>query len=215
MVRRDKYYPPKKGERQFNCPRCGVFASQSWSICHSRRRNCSDLARTEMSTAFCEHCYQFSYWLDDTLIHPEESNIEMHTEDLPDVCKKDYLEARSIFNKSPRGAAALLRLCIEKLLIELGKKGNINNSIKELVKEGLPERVQKSLDICRVVGNHAVHPGKMDIEDDPNVAHMLFKLVNFIVEDRITREKEINEIYSSLPERDLEQIEKRDGKNHT
>lgn len=124
----------------------------------------------------------------------------------------DYQEAASILQKSPRGAAALLRLAIQKLCKEIGEDGkNINNDIKNLVSKGLPAAVQKSLDVVRVIGNDSVHPGQMDLRDDMETAKALFKLVNLITEKMITEPKEVEAIYDSLPERSKKAIEKRDG----
>ena len=135
----------------------------------------------------------------------------MPSPDLPASCRGEYLEAREIANLSPRGAAALLRLCIQKLLGELGKSGqNINADIAQLVKDGLPLLVQQSLDICRVVGNNAVHPGELNLEDTPEIAHSLFKLINLIVQDRITRPNEVKALYDALPAGALASIAKRD-----
>jgi len=52
---------------------------------------------------------------------------------------------------------------------ELGQKGeNLNADIGDLVKAGLRIQVQRSLDIVRVVGNNQVHPGTLDVRDDPS-----------------------------------------------
>ena len=49
----------------------------------------------------------------------------------------------------------------------MGEKGkDINTDIGNLVKKGLPIKVQESLDILRVIGNEAVHPGQLDLKDD-------------------------------------------------
>ena len=134
------------------------------------------------------------------MIVPSEAPVEPLHPELPEDCKLDYTEARDVFSRSPRAAAALLRLCIQKLLPHLGESGtNINNDIKSLVGKGLPPLVQKALDYCRVVGNNAVHPGEIDLNDTPEIAAKLFQMINFIVEDRITRPKEIELLYAELP----------------
>lgn len=127
----------------------------------------------------------------------------------PDILKL-YQEAASISGKSPRGAAALLRLAIQKLCIHLGEPGkDINIDIGSLVKKGLPELVQQSLDIVRVTGNEAVHPGQVDTDDAEVVEH-LFNLVNIIVENRIAEPKKISGLYQALPANKLKGIADRD-----
>ena len=136
-----------------------------------------------------------------------------HDEDLPASCTEDYDEARDIAGRSPKAAAALMRLCIQKLMVALEQPGkNINDDIGALVKAGLPVEAQRALDFCRVIGNNAVHPGEIDIDDDPSVAYSLFEMVNFVVEDRITKPKTIAELYKKLPEAALKAVEKRDSK---
>jgi hypothetical protein len=146
------------------------------------------------------------------MIVPSEAPVPPHHQDLPEVCIDGYNEARDIVARSPRAAAALLRLTVQKLMVELGEKGkDINSDIGDLVKKGLPVLVQQALDICRVVGNNAVHPGKIDLNDTPEIAHILFDMINLIVEDRIERPKHIQSVYEKLPEGAREAIKKRDN----
>ena len=94
----------------------------------------------------------------------------------------------------------------------LGEEGrNINNDIGALVAKGLPVHVQQALDVCRVIGNNAVHPGEIDVNDTPEIAHSLFDMLNFIVDDRISRPKHIQALYDKLPEAARKAIAKRDG----
>jgi Domain of unknown function (DUF4145) len=144
------------------------------------------------------------------LIRDVVAAVEAHA-DMPQTIKADFEEAREVLRRSPRSAAALLRLCVQKLCLELGEAGrNINDDIASLVKKGLPAEVQQCLDIVRVVGNEQVHPGQLDVRDDPALASELFALVNFIVEDRISRPKAIKAIYDRLPKSKLDGIRKRD-----
>jgi len=146
------------------------------------------------------------------MIVPSEAPVPPPHVDLPESCIEEYNEARDIVARSPRAAAALLRLCVQKLMIELGEKGNrINDDIGALVKKGLPVEVQQALDYCRVIGNNGVHPGKIELTDDPNIAHSIFEMINFIVEDRISRPKKVSALYSILPEGALKAVEKRDA----
>ena len=140
------------------------------------------------------------------------SNAPLPHEDMPEDVKTDYVEARNISALSPRGAAALLRLAIQKLCKHLGESGkNINADIGALVEKGLPVQIQQALDVVRVTGNNAVHPGELRIEDKPEVASALFGLLNLIVDNRISEPKRIEALYGALPKDALAGIEKRDG----
>ncbi|WP_256658601.1 DUF4145 domain-containing protein [Pseudomonas sp. LTGT-11-2Z] len=112
---------------------------------------------------------------------------------------------------SHRGAAALLRLCLQKLLGEIGGKGeHIDTDIKELVKAGLDPHIQQALDVIRVTGNNAVHPLDMSPEDLEDYVPVLFEMINMIIEERIARPKKIAERFAGLPEKARQAIEKRD-----
>lgn len=79
--------------------------------------------------------------------------------------------------------------------------------------DGLPKPVQQALDTVRVVGNNAVHPGKIDLRDDIETAERLFDLVNIIAQDRISKPNAVAEMYEKVvPETTRKAIEKRDSK---
>ncbi|MDD2904469.1 MAG: DUF4145 domain-containing protein [Syntrophales bacterium] len=203
------YQPPEYSKTAFNCPYCGVCAHQIWSNLHS---NVYGWAVENLETAKCSHCSNVSIWYRKNLIFPPELGAPLPNSDLPDEIKADYEESRLIVSKSPRGAAALLRLAIQKLCKHLGEKGtNLNDDIGNLVKKGLSKKIQKALDIVRVIGNNAVHPGQIDLQDDVETANKLFGLINIIAEVMITQPKHVDEFYDSLPESQKEQISKRDN----
>ncbi len=133
---------------------------------------------------------------------------------IPKSLLEDYEEARAVFSVSARGAAALLRLVIQKLCKHLGESGkDLNTDIASLVQKGLPIHIQQALDIVRVIGNEAVHPGEINTRDNPEVVKRLFNLVNEIVEDRIgkvQKQAEIKKVYEDLPKEKLDYIKKRD-----
>jgi hypothetical protein len=161
----------------------------------------------------CYNCKDISLWLNDRLIYPVKGEAPPPNVDLPADILSDYLEASAILDLSPRGAAALVRLCIQKLCKHLGQPGeNINADIKALVAAGLDSRVQKALDAVRVIGNNAVHPGSMDLSDDRATAESLFKLLNLIAEKMISEPKHVDEVYASLPPGARAAIEARDKK---
>lgn len=203
------YKEPNFEGTAFNCPLCDAYSNQSWHA----TRTLNGLPIVGLRVCYCSHCSSYSIWYEGKMIYPEFSGIELPNSDLGPGIVQDYKEAASIIQKSPRGAAALLRLAIQKLCKELGEKGeNINTDIGNLVKNGLPIKVQQSLDALRVIGNEAVHPGQLDLKDDIKTAMALFKLVNFIAEKMITEPKEIEILYSKIPEGKKKQIEERDGK---
>lgn len=161
----------------------------------------------------CYNCHKISVWVHENVLYPPTKNGVIGNDDLPDEILADYEEARSIVDLSPRGAAALLRLCVQKLCIHLGEKGrNIDDDIASFVSKGLNPIVQKSLDVVRVIGNEAVHPGVIDLKDDRDTAIALFNLVNLIVEQMISVPKSIDLMYAKLPPSKLGAIEIRNEK---
>ncbi|WP_207895827.1 DUF4145 domain-containing protein [Hymenobacter gummosus] len=160
----------------------------------------------ELQAAQCAHCQQHSLWLSGSMIYPFGGAAPLPNPDMPADVKQDYEEARNILSISPRGAAALLRLAVQKLMVHLGEPGhNINDDIASLVRKGLPVRLQQALDSVRVVGNNAVHPGQLDLRDNAELATQLFTFLNIIVTNRITEDRMIDQFYSETIPTNLQQ----------
>ena len=152
-------------------------------------------------------------WIDDEYIYPQKQAIEPNI-DMPPSVKSLFEEAGKIYSLSPRAACALLRLAIDRLCNELGENDrDINKNIGAMVSKGLPPRIQQALDVVRVVGNKAVHPGTIAFDvDDENTALMLMKLLNMIVDYMISQPKALDEMYNQLTDSIKTSIAKRDAK---
>ena len=100
---------------------------------------------------------------------------------------------------SPRGAAALLRLTIEKLCKEFGVSGeSVKDDIAFFVREDVDARVQKVLDAARIIESNAVRPGRLG--DDGATAETLSGLVNLICEKMIMEPRRLQAVYTKLRE---------------
>lgn len=207
-----QYIAPKPFHGKFTCPHCGAIAQQSWWASSWKQQVYQPINNPTnvINVGTCTHCGKSTLWIESKLYYPDSGTAPVPNSETPQSVKDLYLEASSIHSKSPRGAAALLRLAVQVLCGELGEKGTkIDDDIANLVKKGLPVIVQQSLDLVRVTGNHAVHPGQIDT-DDPAVVGQLFELLNIIVEYTIAMPKRVSGLYSTLPTKAVEAIKKRD-----
>ncbi|MGO0999837.1 DUF4145 domain-containing protein [Lysobacter sp. CA196] len=219
--------PPSYRLSAFNCPHCGAYAHMEWHYGFYREgwRPDDDIeafheADIDVSIGAC--CSEQAIWRtrkDENsdwvgeLIHPAKLTAAPPHPEMPPNISVDFEEARAVASASPRAAAALLRLCVQKLCVELGESGrNINDDIASLVGKGLNPQVKQMLDVVRVVGNNAVHPGQIAAGDVAAITNHLFELVNYIVEDQIARPKKIAQLHASLPASALAGIQQRDAK---
>ena len=234
-----KHTPPSIRSRAFNCPHCGAFAAQTWYTVFLKEMTAVkvpdgvmglesttesvfsqfELSKTlshelkSLHVACCQKCFQYSIWMNEEPLHPDFGTAPPPNEDLSDDIRADYEEASLVITKSPRSAAALLRLAVQKLCAELGvNRKSLNDAIAELVERGLDSSVQMALDSVRITGNAAVHPGEIDLRDDQEIVLNLFHLVNFIADEMLTRSKRAKEFYNTLPENTRKQIAIRDKK---
>jgi hypothetical protein len=207
------YIAPEHEKEAFTCPYCQVYTTQDWEELNvSGARYVSPISRSQ-----CFHCHKHAYWHEKKMMVPDSVNVPMPNSDLPEELQKIYLEARSIFNNSPRGAAALLRLVLQMLMKEFGEPGrDLDKDIGSLAaKEKVSKRTTKMFHSIRITGNESVHPGTINLEDDTELANALFHLINLIVFDVTSYGNYVDKIWEKMPkgkrmaaeERDLDSLE--------
>jgi hypothetical protein len=224
-MKKEKHYPPEYAKGQFHCPHCNVFAKQFWAHIEARHIWGNAFIGSSVSAfgakldgmwliSRCEHCEGFAIWHEGKMIYPKKTTVESPNQDLSEEIQRDYLEAASVLSDSPRSAAAILRLALQKLCKQLGEKGSdINDDVGALVKKGLNPTIQKALDSLRITGNNAVHPGELDLTEDTARVLKLFGFINFVAEKMITEQREIGAFFEDMPEGAKEAVKRRDQKN--
>jgi len=202
---------PDSRPTAIDCPYCGVRTALTFRSHGSEQMRHRGNRLVEKSSTVCLSCTGFMFWLDAELVYPLSISGPPPTDDMPEFVKREYDEARRVAKTSPRSAAALLRLAIQKLVDELRPgKGGLDEKIGLLVEEGeIRRKLANMLDVVRVTGNNAVHPGQIDLNDEPERVDTLFRLVNAIVEGTIALDVLVSDAMASLPENDLKGIDQR------
>lgn len=210
-----KYVAPNKDLQAFSCPHCHTLAQMERDVHHFRSDTTVVFGKPfqtyPVTICKCTNCGKKMLWMGNNYAYPDLQPVEPNA-DMPDSVKQLYEEAGLIHTKSPRAACALLRLAIDTLCNELGEiDRDINKNIAALVKKGLSVEVQQALDIVRVVGNKAVHPGQIALDvDSIDTAEALFALINLVVDRLISEPKRIEAMFEKLPDSAKEAVKKKD-----
>ena len=154
-----------------------------------------------VSISYCFNCNEMCLWVCDQLVWPRRAGGPEPKLDAPPNVRREYEEASQTLEASPRGAAALLRLAIEKLCKELGvSEESLKDDIAFFVREDVDARVQKVLDAARIIESNAVPPGQIGLGDDRATAETLSGLVNLICEKMIMEPRHLQAVYTKLRE---------------
>lgn len=220
------YVLPSNLADSFTCPYCDNTSPQKWFASERMTQvNSYDNSSGEYVSAShqslfdafwghedkawafaqCSHCKRLTVWKSGKMIDPEPVVGIPPNNEMPDRVLEIYQEASSVFFKSPRASAALLRLALQILLeILLGddaKKGIAENIIILQEKQSCSVQLIKAMDIIRHEGNESVHPGEINLNDNEDEAKYLFILLNMICEECFAAPKRLQESYSMIPER--------------
>ena len=206
---------PRFGSEAFDCPLCGAYAHQHWGQIWAQQPKQSGAAQVderEWIFSFCARCGEPSLWMKQQLFYPRDRVGPAPHGDMPEDVQSLYEEAREVSSTSRRSAAALLRLALQVLVDQLQPgPGDINKKIGQLVRAGLDPQVQQAMDVLRVVGNNAVHPGQIDLDSDGELVPALFGLLNVIVEQVVARPRQLADLYGALPAGAQAAIARRDS----
>lgn len=203
---------PAFQQTAFDCPYCGAYAHQNWASVYYAISGSSSYAHYELARfSQCSRCREFGWWRGREMIYPGERFGPQPHEDMPGSVRALYEEAREVGTVSKRSAAALLRLALQILIDEIEPgSGSINDKVAALVRSGLDPQVQQAMDTVRIVGNNAVHPGQIDLDDEPEWVPVLFVLLNLIVEQVVSRPRQVADLFAALPATAQAQVARRD-----
>lgn len=202
-----KPVPPSLNSPAFTCPTCEGFTTHEW---YAARRSQGGTMVSLANVSTCGICDKLTVWVDGAMVYPDGNLAPEPNGDMPPEVRRLYDEAASIAGRSPRAAAALLRLAADALASDLAPAAStLDAKIGEIHRSGLlPDHVVGALDVVRVTGNNAVHPGEIDA-DDPSVVAALFGLLNQIVEYAVSLPAQTNALVESLPPGARAAIDKR------
>jgi hypothetical protein len=128
----------------------------------------------------CSNCNAFSVWVRDRLVFP------VRVAERPDLVAADFEEAAAILDKSPRGAAALIHLCVQTLIPLESNGKHLDHEIAALISKGLKVEIQEAMGALRVLADNGA--GDIDLKEDKATATRIFALLKVIVERRRLKE---------------------------
>ena len=138
----------------------------------------------------CYSCRGFAIWVRDQLVFPiREGPPDIIEGDFKEVIEgnskkaeehktaDDIEEAAAIVNRFPDGAAALIRVCIRKMMPLLEQSGKkLDDHIFSLVHKGLEVEIQQSMDRRHVLRQNPLKPTQFDEERSEAATRMFDSL---------------------------------------
>lgn len=186
--------PPTFRASPFTCPHCGVLAQQSWAPMAAKNQPIDpDIERSK-----CRNCNRHAYWAWEQLVAPAVPFGPPPNDDLQGPLLDVYQEARDVAGRSPRAAAALLRLLVERLVHELDGVGHegerLQVKVDRLRDDGkIDAGTYEAMLAVKIAGDGALHTGQIDTEaeDQGEVVVVLFGIVNHIVTSTRSLHREV------------------------
>jgi hypothetical protein len=138
-----------------------------------------------MHISNCHSCNGFSLWVGGLLVFP--TRIDKTQE----LVEEDLEEAAAILNKFPRGATALMRVCIQKLVPLLEDNGKeLNQRVSSLVRKGLEMEIQQAMDVLEVLRSDSAQLNPLESQADRETALRFLDSLKEVLERRMSHNRD-------------------------
>jgi hypothetical protein len=129
----------------------------------------------------CHSCNGFALWVGGLLVFPTR------VDKAPELVEEDAEEAADILKKFPRGATALMRVCIQKLVPLLEDKGKaLNQRVSSLVRKGLEVEIQQATEVLQVLRSDPLQPSQLESQADKETALRFLDSLQEVLERRMS-----------------------------
>lgn len=137
-------------------------------------------------------------------VFPESSAIQF-PEYVPEGIRRDYEEAYSILNKSPKASATLARRCLQGMIRDffgVTDKPNLYQEI-DAIKDRVMPAQWAAIDAVRKIGNIGAHMEKdvdliIDVEQEE--AEQLLRLIELLMDKWYVARHDEEELYKAIVE---------------
>ncbi|MEL4861503.1 DUF4145 domain-containing protein [Pseudoflavonifractor phocaeensis] len=141
-------------------------------------------------------------------ICPESSAVQF-PEYVPEGIRRDYEEAYSILNKSPKASATLARRCLQGMIRDFYGEKDKPNLYQEIdaIKDRVPPAQWAAIDAVRKIGNIGAHMEKdvdLIIDVEPEEAEQLLRLIELLMDKWYVARHDEEELYKAIMETDRE-----------
>lgn len=153
------------------------------------------------------HLYNFKEEVDSQLINVirPKSIHKVFPDYVPKAIRKDYEEACSILDFSPKAAATLARRALEGMILDYWQisaksKGSLKREIDELQGK-IPSKQWDAIDALRKLGNigaHMENDTSVIVDIDPGEAEKLLMLIEHLVQQWYVARHEEEELYNKI-----------------
>src|SRR6516164_4962011 len=138
-----------------------------------------------LHTSNCHSCNGFALWVGGLLVFPTR------VDKTPELAEEDVEEAAAILNKFPRGATALMRVCIQKLVPLLEDNGKaLNQRVSSLVRKGLEMEAQQSIEVLQVLRSNPLRLSQLESEADKETALRFIDSLQAVLERRMPHNRD-------------------------